>query len=271
VSSLEIVAAALDLVGRAERLTRLEPDELRRRAVAACRDADVAALWDITEAHLLTHGRKGARVSPRTLETYQDSVQQFVRWALPAGVSLLRPKPPEAFAYVRHLEASGLRPSSVQVRLSGARSLYAALRWSGATDGNPFADVRAARDPRAAWEKRGPYSEQDVEALLAQADRQELVAVLLAADCGLRNSELLAVERTDLRLDEEAPHVMVHGKGRAGLPDLPPDHPYLLIWRTWKPGTCCGTGTSPAPRCTCSMPGGAKRPPTATGDREGTE
>ena len=251
-SSLEIVAAVLDLVGRAERLTRLEPDELRRQAVAACRDADVTALWAITEAHLLTHGRKGARVSPRTLETYQDSVQQFVKWALPAGVSLLRPKAPEAFAYVRHLEASGLRPSSVQVRLSGARTLYAALRWSGATDGNPFADVRAARDPRAAWEKRGPYSEQDVEALLAQADRQEQVAVLLAADCGLRNSELLAVECADLRLDEEAPHVMVHGKGRAGfreaaplsrrteqairawLPDLPPDHPFLLIWRTRK-------------------------------------
>ena len=73
-------------------------------------------------------------------------------------MQLLRPKSSEGFAYVRHLEASGLRPSSVQVRLSGARTLYAALRWTGATEVNPFGDVRAARDPRPAWEKRGPYS-----------------------------------------------------------------------------------------------------------------
>lgn len=248
-TTMELVLAPLSLVGRAERVTRLEPEDLRRQAVAACRDQDATSLWKITEAYLVSRGRKGAHISPRTLETYQDSVEQFVGWAGPAGVQVLRPKGVEGFAYVRHLESSGLRPSSVQVRLSGARALYAALRWTGATDVNPFADARAARDPRAAWEKRGPYSIQEVDALLAIADPQERVVILLAADCGLRNSELTAVHRSDLRLDDERPHVMVRGKGRAGyretaplsrrteqairtwLPYAPQDQPYLLTWR----------------------------------------
>lgn len=109
--------------------------------------------------------------------------------------------------------------------------------------------MRAARDPRAAWEKRGPYSAAEVDALLTHADPQERVVVLLAADCGLRNSELTALQRGDLYLDDEHPHVMVRGKGRAGyrqavplsrrtehairvwLAGLPPDRPYLLTWR----------------------------------------
>ncbi|ULH17814.1 tyrosine-type recombinase/integrase (plasmid) [Deinococcus sp. KNUC1210] len=251
-SSLDIVAAHLSLVGRADRIARLDPDELRRRAVVACRDADEAELWAITEAFLITRGRKGARVSVRTLETYQDSLQTFVRWALPAGVSLLRPRAAEGFSFVRHLEDLKLMPSSVQVRLSGARTLYAALRWAGATDANPFADVKAARDPRASHEKRGPYTDAEVKTLLAAADPQEAVVVLLAADSGLRNTEMTDVRRSDLRLDEEHPHVQVRGKGRGGWSEsaplsgrgvaaikhwlalAPADEEYLLTWRTRK-------------------------------------
>ena len=214
--SLEIVAAHLSLVGRADRIAQLDPDELRRRAVVTCRDADEAELWAITEAFLITRAPLRPRVS------------------------------------VRHLEDSKLMPSSVQVRLSGARTLYAALRWAGATDANPFADVKAARDPRASHEKRGPYTDAEVKTLLAAADPQEAVVVLLAADSGLRNTEMTDVRRSDLRLDEEYPHVQVRGKGRGGwsesaplsgrgvaaikhwLAIAPPDEEFLLTWRTRK-------------------------------------
>lgn len=251
-TSIELVLATVSLAARAERIGRLEPEELRKRAVVACRDRDVETLWALTEAYLINRGRKGAAVSPRTLETYQDSVEKFCSWAVPAGVQLLRPKASEGFAFVRMLESLGMSPSTVQVRLSGARTLYAALRWTGATDASPFEDVRAARDPRAAWEKRSPYSERDVESLLKVCDPQERVAILLAADCGLRNSELIAVQKADLHLEDEHPHLMVRGKGRAGyrelaplsrrteqairawLPSVPEREPHLLLWRTRK-------------------------------------
>ena len=74
---MELVLAPVSLAGRAERLARLEPEELRKRAMVACRDQDVVTLWEMTEAYLVTRGRKGASVSPRTLETYKDSVEQF--------------------------------------------------------------------------------------------------------------------------------------------------------------------------------------------------
>lgn len=251
-TSIELVLAPVSLAARAERIGRLEPEELRKRAVVACRDRDVETLWALTEAYLINRGRKGAAVSPRTLETYQDSVEKFCSWAVPAGVQLLRPKASEGFAFVRMLESLGMSPSTVQVRLSGARTLYAALRWTGATDASPFEDVRAARDPRAAWEKRSPYSERDVESLLKVCDPQERVAILLAADCGLRNSELIAVQKADLHLEDEHPHLMVRGKGRGGyresaplsrrteqairawLPSVSEREPHLLLWRTRK-------------------------------------
>ena len=249
--NLSLVAASLELAGRADRIARLEPDELHRRAVVACRDADEAELWAIIESFLVTRGRKGGRVSERTLETYQDSVQIFIRWALPTGIQLLRPRAAEEFSFVRHLESMKLMPSSVQVRLSGARTLYAALRWAGATEANPFADVKASRDPRASHEKRGPYTDAEVNTLLAAADPQEQV-LLLAADSGLRNSEMTDVRRADLRLDEGHPHVQVHGKGRGGwseraplsrrgvkaiklwLAVAPAENEFLLTWRTCK-------------------------------------
>lgn len=250
-TGMELVLAPVSLAARAERIGRLEPEELRKRAVTACRDQDVATLWEIAEAYLVNRGRKGASVSPRTLETYRDSVDRFCAWAVPAGVQLLRPRSSEGFAFVRHLESLGFSASTVQVRLSGARTLYAALRWAGATDASPFEDVRAARDPRPAWEKRAPYSDADVEKLLKHADPQERVAVLLAADCGLRNSELTAMQWADLRLDDEHPHLMVRGKGRAGYREAAPlsgraeralrvwgegqaKEGYILTWRTRK-------------------------------------
>lgn len=55
-----------------------------------------------------------------------------------------------------------LKPASVGVKLAAAKAFYAALRWSGATDTAPFADVRAAVDKTPAWEKRDAYTRTEV-------------------------------------------------------------------------------------------------------------
>jgi len=46
--------------------------------------------------------------------------------------------------------------------------------------------------------------------------------LLLAADSGLRNSEMTTVRRSDLHLDEEHPHLQVHGKGRGSWSERAP-------------------------------------------------
>jgi len=211
-SSLELMVYRLNIQARAQTWADLEPAELRRRAVEAARDGDMQALWDMTEAYVLLQGLAGARVSEHTLRAYRTGVALFTEYARPAGVQLLRPRPNHGVAYARWLEAKGLSTSSVRVRLAAACSLYAALRWAGATDAVPFADVRPGRDPVVRTEKRKPYSPDDLTQLLAHAHPEEAVMVLLGAHAGLRSSEIAGLPRTDLHLDEPEPFLVVTGK-----------------------------------------------------------
>lgn len=210
--TLPVLAQNLTLQARADRLAQLDPDQLRKDALRAARDSDLEGLWSVTEGFLVLRGGRGARVSVRTLEAYRAGLQVLLDWAGPAGVSLLRPKPNDGFRYVRHLEQSGLAPASVRVRLAAARAVFAALRWAGATDAAPFTDVRAASDPVPNWQKRKPYPEKDVQALLDHGDELDRVLVLLGADCGLRVTEMTRLLRADVHTDVEHPYLVVIGK-----------------------------------------------------------
>lgn len=105
-----------------------------------------------------------------------------------------------------------------------------------------------ACDPRAAWEKRGPYSDSEVNQLLELADPQERLAILLTRL--VWPVQLRAAGRA--ALNEEHPHLVVRGKDRTGyreavalsrraeeaiqawLPSLPAASEHLLTWRTRK-------------------------------------
>lgn len=211
-----------DAVVRATRLAEAAEDERRRFAVRAARDRDVDALWELTEAFVLTTSAQGWRTSKHTLRAYRQGVVAFVGWA--QGVNLLRPGVNDGVLYVRWLErqtsrsprpqdaeAGVLRPATVRQRLAAARALYGALRWAGATDARPFEAVRPARDDRPEHQKRRPYSDGEVERLLARADEEQTVIVLLGAHAGLRVSEMLALRWEGV--DLEAGRLTVRGKG----------------------------------------------------------
>ena len=235
--STELMQYTLDLQSRSERLAQLSPEALRRRGVEAARDRDLHGLWDLTEAYLVLRGARGARVSRHTLTTYRTGLGTFLSYAGQAGLSLLHPKPNEGFAYVRWLETQGLAPASVKNRLAAARCLFAALRWSGACDAAPFSDVRAPADPVARSEKRKPYPEQDLQRLLAHADAQEALIVLLGTHAGLRVSEMLSLTRPNLHLDGSAPYMTVTGKRQKeqDVPVSPTLRAALLRWTAMTP------------------------------------
>lgn len=230
--TLELMAHNLTLQARADRLAALDPEALRREGLRAARDRDEAGLWTLTEAHLVTRGGRGARVSQNTLESYRTGLQVFVAWTGPAGVSLLRPGSNMGFRYARHLEASGLAPSSVRARLTGAKALYTALRWSGATDAAPFTDVKAAHDPVPRWEKRKPYPDEEIVTLLMHADQQEAVIIALGAHCGLRATEMTTLLRKDVHLDAPEPYLVVTGK-RQRRQQVPLSRTAVSVLRTW--------------------------------------
>ena len=210
---------------RADRWAGLAEDARRREAVRAASEHDQAALWDLTQSWLINFGSKGSSLSPRTLERYRVSLlaQDADR---PRSLSpttalleawkqenLLHPSRMAATRWLRSLEAAGARPSTVQVMLSAARSLYAALRSAGATEADPFKDAHAGKDPVPAHEKRGEYSPAEVKRLLAHADGDdERLLLMLGAYGGLRAAEMVGLRWADVDLD--AGRLMVkRGKG----------------------------------------------------------
>ena len=208
-----VLFAALPL-DRAHTLGRLPEEERRRRAVEACRDKDAAALWALTEAYVVLHGQQGAGVSVNTLNAYRSAVDCFVNWATGQAVNLLRAKPADALHFVRTLEGQGLKPATLRVRLAGARTLYKALRWAEATEARPFDDVRGAKDHTAPWDKRQPYSDVEVSALVAQASRRDRALLLLCAHAGLRITEAQELLWSDVNLPGYT--LYVRGKGKKG-------------------------------------------------------
>lgn len=215
---------------RAVRWASLPSDDLRRLAVAAAQARDAEALWNLTDAYLTLHGAKGSAVSERTRDSYRRGLCGLLRdWK---GENLLRPARDAGVVWVRQLETRVVRdpltgepkrdtvsggprvlsPATVQAKLAAARALYKALRWAGATTASPFENVKVAKDPVPAWEKRGAYTPEEVEALLVVAEGPDRVMVLLGAHAGLRIAEMAALRWPDV--DWRAKELVVRqGKG----------------------------------------------------------
>lgn len=216
---------------RAVRWASLASEDLRRLAVTAAQARDAGALWELTDAYLTLHGAKGSAVSDRTRDSYRRGIGDLIQdWA---GENLLRPGRDAGVVWVRRLETkvihdpvtgdpkrdpvSGgprvLSPATVQAKLAAARALYKALRWAGATSSSPFENVKAAKDPVPAWEKRGAYTPEEIEALLGVAQGPDQIVVLLGAHAGLRIAEMATLRWPDL--DWRAKELVVR-KGKGG-------------------------------------------------------
>ena len=197
-SGTAIVVYIGDSLSRSRQWTDLSEGELRRLAVAACRDQDEETLWSLTEAYFTTYGASGAKASHHTLRAYRQGLGVFLTHAGTRAVNLLHPARDLGPGFLREREAAGKSPGTVRLELAAVRLLYRALRWAGATSDDPFSDARPAHDTTAPWDKRQPYSEEDLRALLAAAEPDTRAMLLLGAHAGLRVSELLALVWSDL-------------------------------------------------------------------------
>lgn len=187
----------------------LQPEERRRRAVAAVVAQDVDTLLGLLEAH---HVRTHGHVSRETLRKYRLGARVWLTYAQDHAVKVLHPDPEHTDLWVRELEVAGKAPATVGVLLAGARTLYAALRWSKATTDTPFTDTHPKKDRRRPWDKRQPYPEADVETLLRAAPLEMRVLLRLGGIAGLRASEITGLKWGDIDLSGGALTVQ-NGKG----------------------------------------------------------
>ncbi|WP_221090923.1 tyrosine-type recombinase/integrase [Deinococcus aquaedulcis] len=213
--ALPLALARHDLLAQTREWTALHDEELRRRAVQAAGAKDVAALVSLTTAYLAHQGGSGVLTSPRTTEAYALGARQFTEYTATQAINLLRPGRHDAQGYVNHMLAAGRKPAGVQLKVAAASCLYRALRWAGATEADPFRDVRVPKDRTPGIVKRPPYTEDELADVLDHADAHVKFLLFLTAHAGLRISEALALQWSDL--DEGARRVQVRsGKGRKG-------------------------------------------------------
>lgn len=243
ITSLELSGATR--LQRVARLQGLSEEALRRHAVKAASERDEEALWELVEAHLTLRGVSGVTTSKHTLRAYRRGLHELLTmWQ---GENLLRPGRDAGPLYVQRLlagerdellaaEPAGSRrgrrakggpltPATASLRVAAGRALYGALAWAGATDADPFRDVRIGRAASHAAESTGTrhYTEYELIELQAAArDQQERVILLLGSHGGLRVSEMLALtwDAVDLRA---ARLTVRSGKGNKTAPvDLTP-------------------------------------------------
>ena len=191
---------ALDTRTHHEAWTQADEQRRKVRAVTACRDYDAPTLQSLVQAFM--HERDDP--SPHTLSAYASGVSRFVAWAQQDGCSILRPDRTAGTRYRAALQDAYASPGSVNTRLCGARSLYAALAWVGVEHVNPFQGVKGVRDRREPDRVRARYTDTELRAMLAHAqDATDRAIVLLGAHAGLRLAEMRGLVWEGVRLPDQ--------------------------------------------------------------------
>lgn len=181
----------------------LEPSTRRRQAVKAAVAYDYSTLYGLIAGYLKLYPSNGNVPAKNTMRSYKSGCKAFVLYAQANNVSLLNPSIALGPLWRIHLEqvsAKKLAPGTVEHRLQAARLLFKALNWARVTRQNPFMGVRAARDRTKPWNKRQPYPQEDITALLQLGTAEERLLVLLGAHGGLRISEVLDLTPADVNL-----------------------------------------------------------------------
>ena len=162
----------------------------------------------------LDHLRVERRLAERTIESYARDLAALAEFAAGEARPLEALERADLEAFVRKQRSGGLSPRSVARRVAAVRGLYRFLTVDRRIDRNPADDLQ----PPRAWPSLPKFlSLAEVDALIAQPDvdtalglRDRAMIELLYAT-GLRVSELVAVRRADLHLDES--YMTSVGKG----------------------------------------------------------
>jgi len=211
-----------------------DPKKRRVAALQALQERDVDALLELHRTYLALKGRRRARLSPRTLETYESGIREFLAWAWPPEAAgprfpLWEAKADDVDAWLHVLETEGshlapphrrrpLRPSSLATRLAAVRSFYRALRWAGVA---AVPETPTPTDPTPAHERRPALPSALYQRLLLHLSgedalsKRDHLAARLMGEVGLRLSEVVALDVDHVLLEEGLLEVR-RGKGGKG-------------------------------------------------------
>lgn len=178
-----------------------------------------------------------SKYATTTVSTYEVSVRYLMDWLRSRGLSPLDVTEDEALAWRRDMLDAGLSPRTVNIRLSGAGSLY---RYAGIPDPLAPAKLRVGNQ-----RKRDAFTDEEVRCLLNSCDdtvigSRDRAGIALMAYCGLRMIELSRTQLSDLRRANGRRVLHVTGKGRLEADEfvvLPAvAEAALMAWLAVRPG-----------------------------------
>jgi integrase/recombinase XerC len=164
--------------------------------------------------HQFLRSLRERNVSPHTIKAYNQDLRTFAGYVGSRGWKSIDHITIRGF--LSHLYETGLSKTSVARSLAAVRSLYRWLAQEGVVGQNPAALVStpklAKKLPRVpTMEEMNSVLDGQLPEIASFAERDRLMLELLYG-CGIRNSELIAVNLEDVRLSAEA--VLVRGKGK---------------------------------------------------------
>ena len=151
-------------------------------------------------------------LSANSLEAYRRDLKDFCSGQGQVGVAHIRPR--DAADYVQRLTRQGLKPATIARRISAVGQFFSYQVDRGVIGDNPFKGYSAPKIARYHPECLTP---EEIGRLLGAVDsstargRRDLAVIELLYGCGLRLSELINLQRSDLEF--EAGFVRVRGKG----------------------------------------------------------
>lgn len=167
---------------------------------------------------------KAANLSPRTIQTYTEAIEQFAAFlaakGMPGNIASIKREHVEAF--IAHL-LELWKPSTANNRYRGLQAFFKWLDDEGEIKGSPMAKMRPPRVPEA---PPPVLRENELKALLATCekgqkmeDRRDAAIIRVFIDTGARRAEIAGLrydakndDASDLDLDHAVMRVL--GKGR---------------------------------------------------------
>jgi integrase/recombinase XerC len=164
--------------------------------------------------HSFLRSLRERNVSPHTIKAYTQDLNNFAAYVGSRdwkGIDHITIR-----GFLSRLYEKGLSKTSVARSLAAVRSLYRWLAQEGVVEQNPAALVAtpklAKKLPRVpTMEEMNSVLDGQLPEVASFAERDRLMLELLYG-CGIRNSELIAINVEDVRLSGEA--ILVRGKGK---------------------------------------------------------
>lgn len=170
--------------------------------------------------------RQQRQASPHTVAAYRDTFRLLLHYAHkalgkpPVALGVTDLQVPLITAFLQHIECERRNsPRTRNVRLAAIHSFFRYVSFSAPECALLCQQILAIPSKRYDRKPIAYLSHDEIQALVAAPDTttwigwRDRVLLLIAAQTGLRVSELIALRRRDIALDVGA-HVQCCGKGR---------------------------------------------------------